>query len=135
MLNQKGYTFGLHIWPSDARARDRAGITFEMQAHQFNLRGVVLEQHGLLDGINLVRTTLSKMWFNGVKCKQGLNALANYKKKWNATLGGFSSQPLHDAASHGADAMRYLCAGLSKIDTGSNIEDDIKAINQYQGYY
>lgn len=135
ILQSKGFTYGTHIWPQDARARDRAGITFEMQARNFNLRGVVLEQHGLLDGINLVRTTLSKMWFNHVNCKLGLSALANYKKRWNNVHGGFTSDPVHDSASHGADAMRYLCAGLKKVLDGGNIDDDIQAVNQYMGMY
>ena len=101
ILNSKGYTYGTHIWPHDARARDRAGITFENQAHEFSLSGIILEQHGLIDGINLVRTTLSKMWFDEEKCKDGLTALTNYKKRWNTTIGGFTSQPVHDDASHG----------------------------------
>jgi hypothetical protein len=101
MLKEKGYSYGTHIWPHDAQTRDRAGITFEMQAHDFNISGYVLERHGLLDGINLVRTTLSKMWFDGKKCKDGLTALSNYKKEWNTRIGGFTSKPVHDAASHG----------------------------------
>ena len=133
ILNQKGYTYGTHIWPHDARSRDRAGITFEMQARDFNLHGIVLEQHGLLDGINLVRTSLSRMWFDKEKCHHGLVALANYKKKWNTQIGGFTSMPVHDEASHGSDAMRYLCAGLEKVSDRGNLEDDVKAINAYMG--
>ena len=133
VLNSKGYSYGTHIWPHDAKARDRAGITFEMQAHQFNLSGIVLEQHGLLDGINLVRTTLSKMWFDKTKCREGLNALENYKKKWNNQIGGFTSQPLHNDASHGSDAIRHLCAGYQKITDSGTVEDDFAAMRNYWG--
>lgn len=133
ILNSKGYTYGTHIWPSDARARDRAGITFEQQARNFSLHGIVLQQHGLLDGINLVRTKLNKMWFDEVRCKEGLKALSNYKKKWNAQIGGYSSIPQHDDASHGSDAMRYLCAGIDKIVDSGTIEDDFKALRTYWG--
>lgn len=133
ILTDKGYTYGSHIWPHDARARDRAGITFEMQARDFNLTGIVLEQHGLLDGINLVRTTLPKMWFDQKRCRDGINALSNYKKKWNTQIGGFTSQPVHDESSHGADSMRYLCAGLEFITGRGTLEDDVKALNNYWG--
>ena len=133
ILNAKGYTYGTHIWPHDARARDRAGITFEMQAHNFNLTGMVLEKHGLLDGINIVRTTLSKMWFDEKKCAEGINALSNYKKKWNTQIGGFTSVPLHDSASNGSDAMRYLCAGYTKLTDSGTIESDFAAIRSYWG--
>ncbi len=133
MLNSKGYTYGSHIWPHDAKARDRAGITFEQQARNFNLSGYVLEQHKLIDGINLVRATLSKMWFDAKKCKDGLNALENYCKRWNNTIGGFTSDPVHNEHSHASDAMRYLCAGLDKVNSNQSGTSDIKAINAYWG--
>lgn len=133
MLNLKGYTYGTHIWPHDARARDRAGITFEMQAHDFSLQGIVLEQHGVLDGINLVRTSLSRMYFDEKRCSEGLKALSNYKKKWNSQIGGFTSQPLHDSASNGSDSMRYLCAGYTKVSSAGTVESDMKAMRNYWG--
>jgi len=133
MLNSKGYLYGTHIWPSDARARDRAGVTFEIQARDLGISGVILEQHGLLDGINLVRTTLSKMWFDKVRCKGGLKALSDYKKRWNAQIGGFTSQPVHDEASHGSDAMRYLCAGLKLVNASGSAENDLAALRSYWG--
>lgn len=134
MLQSKNYAYGTHIWPHDARARDRAGITFEQQARNYNLSGYILENHGLLDGINLVRSTLSKMWFDGKKCKDGLNALQNYCKKWNNNLGGFTSEPVHNEHSHACDAMRYLCAGLDKVKSSTQAcDNEIKAINAYWG--
>lgn len=133
ILTGKGYTYGTHLWPHDANTRDLAGITFQMQAHDFNLSGLILERHGLLDGINLVRTTLSKMWFDEKKCKLGIKMLANYKKKWNTQIGGFTSIPVHDEASHGSDAMRYLCAGYSLISSSSTVENEFKAMRSYWG--
>ncbi len=133
MLTSKGYTYGSHIWPHDAKARDKAGITFEDQARAFDITGFVLECHGKLDGINLVRTTLPKMWFDAIRCKEGLSALSNYKKRWNNQIGGFTSEDVHDEASHGADAMRYLCAGLEKIDSRTDSKNDLKAMRSYWG--
>lgn len=133
VLTQKGYTYGTHIWPHDANARDRAGITFEQQAAEYNLHGVILENHGLLDGINLTRSTLPGMWFDEKKCNAGLLALANYKKRWDVSIGGFSSKPLHNKASNGSDALRYLCAGLGKVEDSGSVEDDMKALRNYWG--
>lgn len=134
ILHSKKYTYGTCIWPSDANARDRAGITFVSQARNFGWTGIVLEPHGLRDGINLVRSTLGKCWFDQNKCKEGIIALENYKKKWSPVLGGWSSEPLHDEYSHGADALRYLCSGLSRLQgTQSNLASDFKAIRSYWG--
>jgi hypothetical protein len=131
MLQQKGYTYGSHIWPHDANARDRAGITFVKQAGELNLHGTVLDQHLLKDGINKVRTTLSRCWFDQKRCKEGIKALEAYQKKWSPSLGGWSSEPNHNFASHGSDAFRYLCAGVDKVSGRSSIEDDYKAVNSY----
>jgi hypothetical protein len=134
ILSAKGYAYDKHLWPFDANARDRAGITFVQQAAGLALRGIVLENHDLKDGIRLVRTTLPKCWFDQNKCKEGIQALENYKKKWSPSLGGWTSEPVHDDASHGADAFRYLSAGLGKIrGSGNDLSNDAKALRNFWG--
>lgn len=134
ILNSKRYTYSTCLWPSDANARDRAGITFASQARNFGWTGLVLEQHGLRDGINVVRSTLGRCWFDQNKCKEGLICLENYKKKWSPIIGGWSSEPLHDEYSHGADAFRYLCAGLPKLSGMSGgLDREFKALRSYWG--
>ena len=134
ILKEKKYTYGSHIWPHDANSRDRAGITFAMQARPFGLGGIILDQHNLRDGINMVRSTLSKCWFDSKKCHEGIVCLENYKKSWSSSIGGFTDQPVHDQYSHGADAFRYLSAGYEKIkNSGSSMENDYKALQKYWG--
>lgn len=134
ILKEKNYTYGSHIWPHDANSRDRAGITFSMQARPFGLGGIILDQHNLRDGINMVRSTLSKCWFDAKKCHEGIVCLENYKKSWSSSIGGFTDQPVHDQYSHGADAFRYLAAGYEKIkNSGNSMENDYKALQKYWG--
>ena len=134
MLKSKNYLYGTHLWPHDANARDRAGITFVQQARPLGLIGVVLEPHGLLDGISLVRTTLSKCWFDKTKCAEGLNMLETYSKKWSSATGGWMADPLHNSASHAADSFRYLCAGIKKVAGSSgSVEKDLGALRKYWG--
>lgn len=134
ILTSKNYTYGTHLWPHDAAARDRAGITFVRQAGDLGLKGIVLEVHSIHDGIRLVRSTLSKCWFDQKKCKDGISCLENYKKRWSSSIGGWTSEPCHDDASHGADAFRYLCSGLTKITgQGGSLQNDYKALQRYWG--
>jgi hypothetical protein len=134
LLQSKGYTYGTHIWPHDANARDRSGITFASQARQLGINGIILPQQSVADGINIVRSTFSKCWFDKVKCKDGLNALENYKKRWNSTIGGYTGEPLHDANSNGADAFRYLCCGISKVQASfGSVSNDYAALRKYWG--
>lgn len=134
ILQSKRYNYSTFILPFDANARDRAGITFVSQARNYGWNCYVLEQHGLRDGINLVRSTLGKCWFDQTKCHDGLRCLENYKKKWSPIIGGWMSEPLHDEFSHGADAFRYLCAGLSRVSSNQNsLANDYKAVRAFWG--
>lgn len=134
ILHNKKYTYSTCIWPSDANARDRAGITFTHQARNFGWNGIVLEQHGLRDGINLVRSTVGRCWFDKNKCKEGISSLENYKKTWSSVIGGWTDTPLHDEYSHGADAFRYLCAGLNKVSgQHGQVDKEFKALRYFWG--
>jgi hypothetical protein len=64
------------------------------------------------DGINAVRTILSKCWFDKDKCERGITALMAYERKWDARNQIFMEKPKHNWASHGADAFRYLAMGV-----------------------
>lgn len=132
MLTTKGYNYGKHIWPHDANARDRSGITFVHQARGMGLNGLVLEPHSFIQGVNLVKTTLSKCWFDKTKCAQGLKLLENYAKKWNSSFGGWTSEPIHNESSHAADGFRYLCAGVGRLMGSSRpLERDLSALRKF----
>ena len=45
-------------------------------------------------------------WFDSVKCKQGINALRNYRSEYDDKRRTLRRSPLHDWSSHGADAFR-----------------------------
>jgi phage terminase large subunit len=67
-------------------------------------------------GIQAVRKTFPFIRINGQACYQGIEALKSYQKKWNPKLGTFSREPVHDWASHSADAFRYLCLAVRDSD-------------------
>lgn len=134
MLKGKGYNYGIHLWPFDANARDRGGITFAQQARPLGINGTVLEPHSLLQGINQVKTMISKCWFDVKHCLEGLKMLENYKKKWSSSFGGWTSDPVHDQCSHCADAFRYMCAGIQKVASASgSLEGDYAALRKFWG--
>ena len=49
-----------------------------------------------------------RLWFDERKCKIGLEALAHYRRDYNKRLGEYKATPIHDFASHPADALRTL---------------------------
>ena len=69
------------------------------------------------DGIQAVRRMLHKCWFNMPKVRQGMDCLRNYRREFDEKRNVYYEKPLHDWASHGADAFRYLAIGM---DTGNS---------------
>jgi phage terminase large subunit len=55
---------------------------------------------------------LRKCWFDSVRCAKGVDALQNYRWDYNTRLDEHKSVPVHDWASHSADAFRYLAVSM-----------------------
>jgi phage terminase large subunit len=111
VLQSKGYVLGTCVLPWDGGAKTLGtGRSIEelMRAKGFKVR--VLPQLRVSDGINAVRTVFPQMWFDGERCADGLNALRRYQWGPPSASGVAKREPLHDDASHPADALR--CAAL-----------------------
>jgi hypothetical protein len=61
--------------------------------------------------INAARSRIAECYFHEVQCAKGIECLDNYRKKWNDTIGNWSDEPVHDQASHGADAYMQFAQG------------------------
>jgi phage terminase large subunit len=79
----------------------------------------VLPRLSVEDGIQAVRRMIPKCWFNMPKVKQGVDCLRNYRREYDEKRNVFYDKPLHDWASHGSDAFRYLALGLEQESTWS----------------
>jgi hypothetical protein len=75
------------------------------------------------------------MYFDELKTKPLIRALENYRQEWDSKRRVYKSQPLHDASSHFADAMRYLVLSLSRSRDGQSTAEEIeKRYREAQGY-
>lgn len=112
-LQRRGYAYGEHILPHDARVQELgSGKTRVETLTGLGFRPRVLAAHKLEDGISAARLLLARCWFDAERCARGLEALRHYRCEWDARRQTFRERPLHDWASHGADAFRYLAMGL-----------------------
>jgi len=59
-----------------------------------------------------VRQLLPRCLFDEKHCERGIEALKSYRKEWDDRLKVFRNKPLHDWASHPADAFRTLAMAL-----------------------
>jgi phage terminase large subunit len=75
----------------------------------------VLPEMRLWQGINAARIMFKKCVFDEVGCAQGIEALREYKFEHNDALNVFKSVPIHNWASHAADAFRYSITAYNFI--------------------
>ena len=68
----------------------------------------VCPQLQLDEGVHAARLLLPKCYFDGEKCQGGIEALLSYRWDFNTRIKDFTGHPVHDWASHGADAFRTL---------------------------
>jgi phage terminase large subunit len=52
------------------------------------------------------------MWFDRNRCADGVQALRHYRYDVDSDTGRFSRQPLHELASNGSDAPRYVAVAM-----------------------
>jgi phage terminase large subunit len=116
VLQRKGYTYGTHYAPHDIVVRDYSNSLSRIQvAESLGIRFTIAPDQGVEDGIHAVRMLFPRMWFDAVRCRAGLESLGHYRRDYNQKLNIFKATPVHDPASHGSDAMRYLCVSLQEL--------------------
>ena len=70
-----------------------------------------------------------RCYFDEKKTLRGMECLCNYRREYNDKLGEFKATPVHDWASHGADAWRYLAVAIQDEKEKLDIKPKM---NQYK---
>ena len=134
VVNSKPYTYGKHFAPHDIRVREfGSGLTRWEKARQLGITFQMTDNIPIEDGIEAVRSTLSKVWIDEKQCAPLIKALENYRQEYDAKKKVYKPRPLHNEFSHYADAMRYLCVSLPKSVDGLSSEQIEK--NYREAYY
>lgn len=110
-----GYVLGTCYLPWDGGTISLGtGKSIEeiMRAKGFKTR--VNRQLSKADGINAVRMLFPQIYFDASHCADGLQYLRRYQWGPTTALGVARREPLHDDASHPADALRTLAVGIKE---------------------
>lgn len=109
----KPYTYGKMLFPHDLDVTEfGSGLTRKEQAINMGLVPTILERSSVADGIEAVRATLPRCYFDETKCARLLKCLESYRQEYDEKTQRYKGTPLHDWASDGADAFRYMAMGL-----------------------
>lgn len=125
-LKQRSYNWGTVFMPHDAVARDyKTGKSASELMTQMGWTVSVVPMGEVEGGIRVARLAFPRCWFDKEKAARLLECLKRYRRAINATTGQ-PQGPLHDDASHGADAFRYLCVSADQMRN-----DNIKRRKDY----
>lgn len=117
LMREKGYRYRHHGAPHDIMVRELflGGKTRFAAAKAMGIQFKIAPQLSVQSGIEQMRQILQICWFDEAKCtkvfgktKVGLPSLEHYRKEWNEKLASYMKTPLHNWASHGADAFRTM---------------------------
>lgn len=124
VLDNKPYSYSKHIAPHDIKVRELGtGVSRLEKARQLGVKFVIAPDLSVVDGIEAVRTTLSRVYIDEVRALPLLKALENYRQEYDVKRKVYKDHPLHDNYSHMADAMRYLAISLPKTRDGLTADD------------
>lgn len=123
------FSYHAHFAPHDIKVRE---FTTGKSRLEYALsRGFMFKitpDISVQDGIDAVRVLFSSFIIHETNCKQGIDCIQEYRKKYSEDNHCYSNTPLHNWASHGADALRYLAVGWQDYYLG-NIPSQARKLN------
>ena len=113
-LKDRKYIYGKHTAPHDIEVRElSSGNSRRDTARSLGIDFQVAPNLPLQDGIDAVRNLLPRCWFDAKKCRDGLNALKNYRKIYDEKRKTYLNTPYHDWSSNAADAFRMWAVSIN----------------------
>lgn len=107
------------IWlPHDARAKTFAAkrSAIEIFVDFFGADHVkITPQSRISDRVNAARVLTPRVEFHETNCELGLNGLRAWSYEYNEETKIFSSEPVHDWASHDGDGYSYGCLIMQQV--------------------
>lgn len=122
-VKDQEYNLGTHYFPHDVEVREwGTGKSRIEQLKSAGLKNIyVVPKQSKMDQIAAARSMLPACWFDKHMCSDGIDAMKNYQRKWDEENKVFVLKPLHNWASHGADAFMQFAMGYKDPVKGYNL--------------
>lgn len=104
-----------HYLPHDGEARElQTGKSRQQFLEERGFSVSIVPRHEPMDGIDAARVRFNRMWFDAKACDRGIECLRMYQAEYDDKHQVLRSRPLHNWASHGADAFRCGVMGAEE---------------------
>lgn len=109
-MDAKGYSYGKHYFPHDAKQTSRTGRTFEQDATDAGFKNIVVVPviPGVWQGIDYTKELFPSFEFRTPACDIGVKGLKAYEEAPDSSRGVTQNMPLHTWASHVSDGIRTM---------------------------
>lgn len=113
-----GYPIEAHYVPPDAKTTDIGSGRSRIEQIILHDKGTprLVTDLKIDDRIAAAKLTLPHARFDAVRCKDGIEALRQYKADYDEVLKVFRDQPLKNWASHPADAFQCLSGAWRSLE-------------------
>lgn len=109
------YRVHRHYLPHDGEARElQTGKSRQEFLTERGFNVSIVPRGEVMDGIDAARLRFNRMWFDADKCARGIDCLRMYRSEYDDKNKVLRTRPLHDWASHGADAFRCGVMGAEE---------------------
>lgn len=116
VLRDKPFTYGDTWLPHDAANEVQSAessILKQIRAH--NLRAKIIPRLTKRQRIEAGRSIFPRCWFDATRCADGLQSLRHYRYDLKQDGLSLSKEPVHDWASHGADAFTHVGVAVREL--------------------
>jgi len=128
-IKSRPYTYACHWLPHDAKNHElSSGRTIEEQVRSRGYNVRVVPKVSIANRIEAGRNVFGSCWFDADRCADGIQALRHYRFEESDKLGSLAKDPLHDWASHPADAFTYFAVaikGQAKPEPAGHPDDEL----------
>ena len=130
----KGWVFDITYVPHDVSVRELIAGKSRWQALlDLGFNPILVPRHRVQDGIQATREFLIDVEIDAEEAIDIIDAIQNYKKKYDERLSVYLDTPVHDLYSHPADMLRYMAMGIKNSPPRNIYVTDIDNESYYIG--
>lgn len=138
----RGWKYNETAVPHDISVRELIAGKSRWQALlDLDFNPVLVPKHRVQDGIQATRDFLTHVEIDVNECIDIVDAIQNYRKKYDDKLETYLDNPVHDKFSHPADMLRYMAMYIKNsfpvlyyVRDLEALEEDDEDIGETDGY-
>ena len=116
-IRSKPYWYAQHFGPHDLMKTDMTGVNVLQLAQEQGITFTVVPKGDREEGILAVKSKFQRLHIDE-SCEGFIKRISAYRREWDDDKQVYKDNPVHDWASHAADALRYWAVSPDPMSPG-----------------